>query len=248
MATVRRVTSSPQAVRRKPGSRRLVRWSWQACLLLGLGSGLCAGASKAAVSGTCYFDAFGGTLPGTSCTGYAIKLDDKLFTVVTPPSFGVGKVAFETSPLVNPTLWQTNIDWVGPGLSGPISGLFEYTAEIDPFNPSVFKAIGLSTGGNYIAGLPNSTITSVVKQGLTSSGPVIDSVSSIDGAANYSQPIGGKQIFVANRWSIASGDTIDNLSNYVTQAAPGPLPILGLGAAFAASRKLRGRLKRSAQA
>ena len=102
---------------------------WQACLIAGIGSCLSAGASKAAVSGTCYFDAFGGTLPGTSCTGYSIQLDDKLFTVVTAPTFGVGKVAFETSPAVNPTLWQTDIDWEGPGISGPIAGMFEYTAE-----------------------------------------------------------------------------------------------------------------------
>jgi len=223
--------------------------AWKACFAIGITSCLSAGASQAAVSGTCYFDAFGGTLPGTSCTGYSIQLDDKLFTVVTAPTFGVGKVAFETSPTVNPNLWQTNIDWEGPGINGPIAGLFEYTAEIDPTNTYVFKSTGLSTGGNYIAGLPDSTITSIVNQGLTSSGPVIDMVTSIDGAANYSQPIGGKQIFVTNSWTIAPGDTMDNLSNYITQEqVPGPLPILGVCAAFGCSRKLRNRIKSSAKA
>lgn len=222
---------------------------WQACLIAGIGSCLSAGASKAAISGTCYFDAFGGTLPGTSCTGYSIQLDDKLFTVVTAPTFGVGKVAFESSPTINPNLWQTDIDWADPGLEGPIAGKFEYTAEIDPTNNYVFKSTGLSTGGNYIAGLPDSTITSIVKQGLTSSGPVIDTVTSIDGSANYSQPIGGKQIFVENSWTIAPGDTMDNLSNYITQEqVPGPLPILGVCAAFGYSRKLRGRIKSRAKA
>ena len=237
-----------QAKRRVERPNRLAHRVWQACLIAGLGSCLSAGASQAAVSGTCYFDAFGGTLPGTSCTGYSIQLADKLLTVVTAPTFGVGKVAFETSPALNPNLWQTNIDWVGAGISGPISGAFEYTAEIDPTNDYVFKSTGLSTGGNYIPGLPNSTITSVVKQGLTSSGPVIDSVTSIDGAANYSHPIGGKQIFVTNSWTIASGDTMDNLSNYITQEAPGPLPILGVWAAFGYSRQLRRRCHSSARA
>jgi len=234
--------------RRTLGSNRLAHRAFQACLVVGFGSCLSAGASQAAVSGTCYFDAFGGTLPGTSCTGYSIQLADKLFTVVTAPTFGVGKVAFESSPAVNPNLWQTYIDWEGPGILGPIAGLFEYTAEIDPTNTYVFKSTGLSTGGNYIPGLPNSTITSVVKQGLTSSGPVIDTVTSIDGGANYSQPIGGKQIFVTNSWSIAPGDTMDNLSNYITQETPGPLPILGVCAAFGYSRKLRNRIKSSAKA
>jgi hypothetical protein len=73
-------------------------------------------------------------------------------------------------------------------------------------------------------------------------------VTSIDGGANYSQPIGGKQIFVTNSWSIAKGDTMDNLSNYITQEAPGPLPILGICAAFGYSRKLRNRIKSSAKA
>jgi hypothetical protein len=248
MASSLTVTTSPPTKRRKQQLNRLAHRAWQASLILGIGSCLSAGASKAGVSGTCYFDAFGGSLPGTSCAGYSVKLDDKTFTVVTAPTFGVGKVAFESSPAVDPNLWQTNIDWEGAGIPGPIAGKFEYTAEIDSTNDYHFKSTGLSTGGNYIPGLPNSTITSVVKQGLTSGGPVIDTVTSIDGAANYSQPIGGKQIFVVNSWSIASGDTMDNLSNYITQETPGPLPILGVCAAFGYSRKLRGRIKSSVQA
>jgi len=104
----------------------------QAGLIGCLGSTLWLGSAQAATSGTCYFDAFGGVLPGDSCTGYTIQLDDKLFTVKMPPSFGVGKVAWETSPPlpIKPDLWQVNIDWFGAGLRGPISGVFEYTVEI----------------------------------------------------------------------------------------------------------------------
>ena len=37
------------------------------------------------------------------------------------------------------------------------------------------------------------------------------------------------------------------LDSYQTQPVPGPLPLLGAGAAFGFSRKLRGRIKGSQQ-
>jgi len=194
-----------------------------------LATTLSAGASKADISGLCYFNNHGGPLPGTSCTGYSVQLGDKLFTVKAAPNLSAGKIAWETSPPLpaNPNLWQVNIDWDGAGLPGPLSGLFEYTAEINQ-GDSIFESIGLSTGGNYTPGLPNSTVTASVYQGLTGAGPLIDSVTSIDGTANYSNLIGGTQIFVRDSWNIQTGDTIDNLSNYITQtnrntSAPGPL-------------------------
>jgi hypothetical protein len=43
-----------------------------AALVATIGSLLAVGSAEAATSGLCYFDNAGGTLPGTSCTNYAI--------------------------------------------------------------------------------------------------------------------------------------------------------------------------------
>jgi hypothetical protein len=209
-----------------------------------LGSTLWLGSAQAATSGTCYFDAFGGVLPGESCTGYTIQLDDKLFTVKTPPTFGVGKVAWETSPAlpIKPDLWQVDIDWFGAGLRGATAGVFEYTVEVTSPGQQ-FASIGLSTGGNYNEASLPSVITKEVYQGLSGTGPLIDSVVSIDGGVSYSNFIGGTQIFVRDSWDIVDGATLDNLSNNITQApVPGPLPLAAVAAAFGWSRRLRRRL------
>ena len=232
------------ALVRKPRLERKGFGLVPAALLGCLGSTLCLGSAQAATSGTCYFDAFGGVLPGDSCTGYAIQLDDKLFTVKTAPTFGVGKVAFETSPPlpIKPDLWQVNIDWFGAGLRGPIAGMFEYSVEI-PSGGSQFASIGLSTGGDYNEASADSVINKTAYQGLDGSGPVIDTVTSINGGLSYSNSIGGNQIFIRDTWNVVEGATIDNLSNYITQAVPGPLPLAAVAAAFGWSRRLRRRVK-----
>jgi hypothetical protein len=215
-----------------------------AALAAAIGSLLAVGSAEAATSGLCYFDNAGGTLPGTSCTNYAIQLDDKLFTVVWAPTSGVGKVAWETSPPLpsQPDLWQVAIDWAGAGLAGPVSGDFAYTVQItDPSKQ--FASIGLSTAGDYPGTGIDSTASKEVRQGLEPDGPVIDSVVSIDGGLSYSNPIGGTQIFVRDSWSVANGATIDNLSNYIRQSeVPGPLPVLGAMTGLAWCRRLRRRV------
>jgi len=212
-------------------------------LLVALGTLVSQGAAKAATSGLCYFDNLGGTLPGISCIDYSVQLDDKLFTVVSVPSSGIGKVAWETSPPLpaQPNLWQVAIDWETSGLAGPSSGDFAYTVQITDPNKQ-FASIGLSTGGDYPGPGVDSTATKEVYQGLSPTGPLIDSVTSIDGALSYSNPIGGTQIYVRDSWSVANGATIDNLSNYIRQSeVPGPLPVLGAVAGLGWCRRLRRR-------
>lgn len=201
-------------------------------------------AAQAATSGLCFFDVSGATLPGVSCADYAVQLDDKRFTVVTSPTSGAGQVAWETSPPLpsQPDLWQVQIDWGGSGLAGPVNGLFEYTVEILSDNTR-FASIGLSTAGNFPSPGVDSSVTKEVYQGLDGNGPLIDQVVSDDGSANYSNPIGGNQIFVRDSWSVADGATLDNVSNYITQEVPGPLPVLGAVAALGWTRRLRRRQK-----
>lgn len=215
--------------------------SFAGLLAVALGSLGSQGAAKAATSGLCYFDNLGGTLPGTTCTNYQVELGDKRFTVLSVPSTGVGKVAWETSPPVLTELYQVAIDWAGSGLAGPSSGDFTYTVEIID-GVHTFASIGLSTGGDYPSAGVDSAVTKEVRQGLTASGPLIDSVTSIDGGLVYSNPIGGTQIFVRDSWNVANGATLDNVSNYIRQQVPGPLPVLGVATALGMSRRLRRRL------
>jgi hypothetical protein len=49
-------------------------------------------------------------------------------------------------------------------------------------------------------------------------------------------------IWVRDEYNIGDGGQLDNYTN-TFKAVPGPLPILGAGAAFGFSRKLRGRIK-----
>jgi len=206
-----------------------------------LGALVGQGPAKAATSGLCYFDNLGGTLPDTTCSDYQVELGDKRFVVKTPPNQGVGKVAFEASPASLPELYQVAIDWAGSGMAGPSIGDFTYTVEIIG-GSHTFASIGLSTGGDYPSAGVDSTVTKEVRHGLTASGPLIDSVTSIDGGLQYSNPIGGTQIFVRDSWNVTSGATIDNLSNYIRQEVPGPLPVLGAVAGLGWCRRLKRRV------
>jgi hypothetical protein len=49
------------------------------------------------------------------------------------------------------------------------------------------------------------------------------------------------EIWVKDSWTVTGAAEVDNITN--TFQTPGPLPILGAGAAFGFSRKLRGRIK-----
>jgi hypothetical protein len=211
-----------------------------------LGTLLCATGARAQqiTSGLCFFDNTGGSLPGPTCNAYSVQLDDKLFTVVSAPSSGVGKVAWETSPPLPamPDLWQVAIDWEASGLAGPVQGDFSYTVQILGGSGS-FASIGLSTAGDYPSAGIDSTVIKDVYQGLDDSGLLADSVTSVDGSSNVSSPIGGTQIFVRDTWDVTDGATLDNVSNYIRQnEVPGPLPVLGALSALAMARRLRARL------
>ncbi len=70
---------------------------------------------------------------------------------------------------------------------------------------------------------------------------------SVDGAPAQSQIIGNySSLYVRDIYSVNATGRLDNLTN--TFQTPGPLPVLGAGAAFGFSRKLRGRIQLSRQA
>jgi hypothetical protein len=63
---------------------------------------------------------------------------------------------------------------------------------------------------------------------------------------HYDLAVGLSELYIldtATPGTVGNGGMIDNYQNTFTQQVPGPLPILGAGAAFGYTRKLRRRVK-----
>jgi hypothetical protein len=214
----------------------------------------------------CNFDA---TNPNNPCSkALPITLGDKLLTlngadssIYQLPTVGSGVIQFTWQDFgVGPAddLWKVVVDF-RPDLFAPLSpsaGVFKYTLEVaDPSLGYVFKDVGLDSdkfgdGGN----------TTVVKN--LPNGYIVGTLDSQNGANVPPKVFTGDftSIAVIDDYSIVknAGDTIvlDRFVNSFTQRStfipppsdvPGPLPVLGAGAAFGFSRRLRSRLKAARQ-
>jgi len=112
-----------------------------------------------------------------------------------------------------------------------------------PYQGPIFKGVELVSardGGAtvqkiYGTGWDGTNITGVIDI-LNLTNNVMDS-----------GPASGTTLYVKDIWTASPGVTIDNINNNFAQV-PGPLPILGIGAAFGFSRKLRKRIKGSGTA
>ena len=167
---------------------------------------------------------------------------DKKFTV-NGFDFGgnTGNINFEwvqvdPAPGYVDDLFSTDINFA-PSVVGPQTGFFDYTVVIT--QPGwVFDTVQLDS---TVAVNPTSPgVTSVIKE--IRSGPLLNS---INGAQVGPIPLAGAtSLSVRDTWSVAQGDVMSNVKDTFTQASdvPGPLPLLGAGAAFAWSRKLRSRV------
>lgn len=159
---------------------------------------------------------------------------------VTPPPGTSVRYDFELTGVKYP-LSQKQID---TDFNGPLTGFGSFTSEytVEALEPNTwFTQVDLSwvqvPGGDatvsaeyeWFDSLNNSLGTTT----LTNSG----SLYVIPG------PILPTKITVTNTYTPNSG-AIDNVEN-TFRNVPGPLPILGAGAAFGFSRKLRGRIKAS---
>ena len=126
------------------------------------------------------------------------------------------------------------------------SGTFGYTVAITPAGVSAGNTFGSGqvnlTGSTLSGGTIASTVTSAGLSGPASStggpGPGVAFNSGVTTAA-FSQT-----------FSVTSPATLNQVGFSFTQSnpssVPGPLPVLGAGAAFGFSRKLRKRIKQAA--
>ena len=189
----------------------------------------------------CYFgNPAGSPLPACTVSGganFSTQLGDKLFTIVTEPTIGSGDVEFTVDP--SSTVWQIDVDWAGFGLAGPAAnGLFEYTVQINSGNKQ-FASISLDVAGDH----PNqsTTVEKQVFSGLGAVGAPIATLASVNGSDVSSVPISGTQIFVRDIYNVPTGNTLDNMGNYIRQV-PGPLPVVGAAMALGMARQLRRRV------
>jgi hypothetical protein len=161
------------------------------------------------------------------------------------PSGGTGSVEFFYLGLNldngRPT-WSVDADF-SPNLGGPYSGEFVYS--LKALNNDKWLSAGLDQV--IIPGFPGASVRkqiygdAALTELLYDSDTIVDS----DGTSitDFLAPDTDGLIFVKDTYSGLAGADLDNFIN--TVQTPGPLPVLGAGAAFGFSRKLRGRIKAS---
>lgn len=256
-------TRDPEAA---PKKSRLGRWQsalpkallGAAMVLAGAGSLLSVGAAKAANAYTCLPRTVGG--PGGFYNmnlsdvgiGDTVTCADKKFTVNGFDFGGLadGEITFEwievdPDPGYLDDLFSNDIHF-NQSVAGPATGYFNYSIQIT--DPSYYfdtaqldTTVALSTNPSTSQTIVTKTIT-----GPTGT-PVLTSTDGSHVGPIFLLPDNSlKFIQVNDSWSVASGDILSHIQDTFTQDTPGPLPLLGAGAAFAWSRKLRSRVKSAA--
>ena len=230
-----------------------------AMVLAGAGSLLSAGGAQAANAYSCVPRTSGG--PGGFVNlafsaigvGDTVTCADKQFTVNGFNFAGnSGDVNFEWTQVdPNPgylyDLFSTDLRFSSSAV-GPQTGFFDYTVKItDPsyyFNTvQLDSSVALSAKANS-----DQTVVTKAITGPTGS-PVLDSIDGSQVGPIYLLPDNTlKTIQVRDSWTVAPGDVLTSVKDTFTQDTPGPLPLLGAGAAFGWSRKLRSRVKPLARA
>jgi hypothetical protein len=187
----------------------------------------------------------GNMIPGPATCAIA---DPNLGVQTTQASIIIGSslpagtnVNYELTNLFYP-LSQTEIDtdFNDPYTGGPITSVYKVTA----LNGTLIDGIDL--GANGIGGftVTKEVFSSYDPTTQTLSGPITTPLSLTGAGFVPVQPFSPiSEIYIRDTFNnpVSGQSNIDNVTN--TVRTPGPLPILGAGAAFGFSRKLRGRIK-----
>jgi len=184
---------------------------------------------------------FGGNPDAPACHLDFIfdKQDDKTLKLTKLPTVGMGTIQFVEQTT---GIYVVDADFI-PDLEAPSGwGEFEYDLTIDPL-PNLFTFF---EGGLAIIGPPVGSPTFKVKQ--TTTGLPMLMADEMDADVFDVFDSGLKSISVKNEYSVTTG-SINSFQNSFTQfelgdpeKVPSPLPLLGAGAAFGFSRRLRTRV------
>ncbi|MCX5960078.1 MAG: hypothetical protein NT053_09705 [Cyanobacteria bacterium] len=167
------------------------------------------------------------------------KQDDKTLKLTKLPTIGSGTLQFTEQ---TPGIYVLDADFI-PDLSAPSGmGEFEYDLTIDG-PPNLFTFF---EGGLAIIGPPVGSPKFKVKQTTTGLPMLMADEMDADVTALFDSDL--KAITVKNEYLVTTG-SINSFQNSFTQVpggttdeVPGPLPLLGAGAAFGFSRRLRTRV------
>ncbi|MEY4807808.1 MAG: hypothetical protein RLZZ206_2197 [Cyanobacteriota bacterium] len=185
---------------------------------------------------------FGGNPDAPACHLDFIfdKQGDKTLKLTKLPNIGKGTIQFvQQTP---GEVWVVDADFI-PDLMSPTGwGEFEYDLTIDPL-PNLFTYL---EGGLAIIGPPVGNPQFKVKQ--TTTGLPMLMADEMDPSVSEKFDPDLKLISVKNEYKVTNG-SINSFQNSFTQLegrppeeVPGPLPLLGAGAAFGFSRRLRTRV------
>ena len=180
---------------------------------------------------TCTF----GVPTATCSTGFVFdKLVDKTLMLTKLPTIGMGTIQFA----LQAGIWVVDVDFI-PDLEAPSgTGMLEYDLMIDPTRPYTFNQ-----GGLAIIGPPLGDREYKVKKFATGLPMLMADETVTQSSASFDP--GLKTISVRDEYLVTDG-SINSFQNSFTQRgtdkAPGPLPLLGAGAAFGFSRRLRTRV------
>ena len=186
---------------------------------------------------TCTF----GVPTATCFDGFVFdKLVDKTMKLTKVPTIGMGTIQFA----LQADIWVVDVDFIPDLETTPGEGMLEYDLTIDP-SPNLFTFL---EGGLAIIGPPLGNPTFKVKQFATGLPMLMADQTGLPVPNSAPFDSGLKTISVRDEYFVDAG-SINSFQNSFTQRegeprpqVPGPLPLLGAGAAFGFSRRLRTRV------
>jgi hypothetical protein len=184
---------------------------------------------------------------GTFQPPYTGTCVDSRFTLIglAGPTSGTGDIKLhDINTPANPALVGLNVefspDYGAPPNGGPRNGEFRYQliSNADVFNWARLDSNCPLAGCNVKKYLfSDASFTTPIT--LSNSKTFLES---INGSAEQATLMGSySTLYIRETYSVDATGILDNFGN--TFQTPGPLPILGAGAAFGFSRKLRNRIK-----
>ena len=172
----------------------------------------------------------GYTIAQLTASGFECTIGDKTYSDFAF-NFTTGNFSFTNVP-------DSEHTFSGSGLA-LMTGTYNYGYKITVSSgPEQFLAYTTDLAGSPVMGALSASNT------LENSQNGDTSVTNEPGSAGNVVSITGTSVTFTGEISVTDG-RIDTMTDSVTQT-PGPLPILGAGAAFGFSRKLRNRIKVSA--
>ena len=148
-------------------------------------------------------------------------------------------------PPANPNLASVDVNFGPPTVTGPVAGSYWYSlTSISPYPEFHSVSMNMDIGGLQQATATKNIYSAAPISGVFDPATLIGSVTSTGGATAFVD-LSNKTlstIYVSDSYSISDSTSLNSISNNF-RATPGPLPVLGAGAAFGFSRKLRGRIK-----